>query len=408
MHYNEIHRPSQNDAVWRWANTGGFEIRPDRRVGQAALGVWRGENGMSAARPQPLFDWFIPIDGDGVRLGTARAERPPDFDYLTRVVRTAEAQGFDALLIPTRFVNGLFDEAAPLVETWTTATALAMVTTRIRFLIAVRPGFIAAGLLAKMVATLDQISRGRVDINIVPGGIRHDFERLGVDSDHTGRYEQAEELMRACRMLWTGELTDFAGQHLTLRGARCVPTPFGTPRFYQGGASPRAEALAAREADVYLLWIEPLEQIAARIARLRAAYEACGRAPAFGLRTHLIVRDDAHEAWDAAHRLIADADPEVLRQRQAVAVGEQSTPGADADRHRLGRHLWNGLATVRVNCGTAIVGTPQQVAQELYEYWRLGVDEFILSGFPHVEECVRVRQTVLPRLQARIDAGSAC
>ena len=360
---------------------------------------------MTAARPEPLFHWFIPIDGDGARLGTARAEQPPDFDYLTRVVQTAEEQGFHALLSPTRFVNGLFDEGAPLMETWTTATALAAVTTRIRFLIAVRPGFIAAGLLAKMVATLDQISRGRVDLNIVPGGIRNDFERLGVDSDHAGRYEQAEELMQVCRALWTGEVTDFAGRHLALRGARCVPTPFGTPRFYQGGASPRAEALAAREADVYLMWIEPLGQIAARIERVRAAYASCGRVPAFGLRTHLIVRDDPDEAWDAAHRLIADADPEVLRQRQAVAIGGQAAGGTETDRYRLGRHLWNGLSTVRVNCGTAIVGTPQQAAQELYEYWKLGVDEFILSGFPHVEECVRVRRTVLPRLRACIAAA---
>ena len=359
---------------------------------------------MTAARSEPLFHWFIPIDGDGARLGTMRAEQPPDFDYLTRVVQTAEAQGFHGLLIPTRFVNGLFDEGAPLMETWTTATALATLTARIRFLIAVRPGFIAAGLLAKMAATLDQISRGRVDINIVPGGIRHDFERFGVDSDHAGRYEQAEELMQACRALWTGEVINFAGRHLTLREVRCVPTPFGTPRFYQGGASPRAEALAAHEADVYLLWIEPLEQIAARIERVRTAYEACGRVPVFGLRTHLIVRDDADAAWDAARRLIADADPEVLRQRQTVAVDRQSASGADADRHRLGKHLWNGLATVRVNCGTAIVGTPQQVAQELYEYWKLGIDEFILSGFPHVEECVRVRQEVLPCLRARIAA----
>jgi alkanesulfonate monooxygenase len=127
--------------------------------------------------------------------------------------------------------------------------------------------------------------------------------------------------------------------------------------------------------------------------------------PTFGLRTHLVVRDDPDEAWEAAHRLIADADPAVLRQRQAVTIGGQLTAAAaDADSHRLGRHLWNGLSTVRVNCGSAIVGTPQQVAQELYAYWQLGVDEFILSGFPHVEECVRVRQTVLPRLRACIAA----
>ena len=360
---------------------------------------------MVAVRPDPLFHWFIPIDGDGFRLGTVRAERPPDFDYLTRVVQTAEAQGYQGLLIPTRFVNGLFDEGAPLMETWTTATALATVTNRIRFLIAVRPGFIAAGLLAKMVATLDQISRGRVDINIVPGGIRHDFERLGVDSDHAGRYEQAEELMRACRALWTGGVTDFDGRYVTLRGARCVPRPHGSPRFYQGGASPPAEALAAREADVYLLWIEPLEQIAARIDRVRAVYAAHGRVPVFGLRTHLVVRDDLDQAWEAAHRLIADADPEVLRQRQETATTGRLTAVADGGSHRLGRRLWNGLSTVRVNCGSALVGTPQQVAEELHAYWKLGVDEFILSGFPHVEESVRVRHAVLPLLQACIARG---
>src|ERR687892_471504 len=206
-------------------------------------------------RPEPRFDWFIPIDGDGLYLGTIEPERAPTFAYLSEVVQTAERLGFYSLLIPTRFVNGLFDEGAPLMETWTTATALAAVTSRIRFLIAVRPGFIAAGLFAKMVATLDQISHGRVDINIVPGGIQGDFERLGVEIDHAGRYEQAEELMLACRALWTGELTDFNGTYITLRGARCSPPPVATPRLYQGGASLRAESLAARLAEGYLMWI---------------------------------------------------------------------------------------------------------------------------------------------------------
>jgi alkanesulfonate monooxygenase len=359
-------------------------------------------------RPEAKFSWFIPIDGDGVHLGTIAPERPPTFDYLREVVQTAERLGFYSLLIPTRFVNGLFDEGAPLMETWTTATALAAVTSRIRFLIAVRPGFIAAGLFAKMVATLDQISRGRVDINIVPGGIQNDFERLGVDIDHDGRYEQAEELMRACRALWQGELTDFTGKYITLRGARCSPPPFGTPQFYQGGASPRAEALAARLAEVYLLWIEPCERLAARLARVTAQYQACQRPPRFGLRTHLVVRDDPEDAWATADTLIAHANPGVLQQRQAVMVGTpmtgQQAQATRVERHRLGSHLWNGLSTVRVNCGTAIVGTPEQVADELLRYWDVGIDEFILSGFPHVEECQRISQDVLPRLQEKIAA----
>ena len=365
---------------------------------------------MGTIRPAPRFDWFIPIDGDGVRLGTRQAERPPTFDYLREVVQTAERLGFSSLLIPTRFVNGLFDEGAPLAETWTMATALAAVTSRIRFLIAIRPGFIAAGLLAQMVATLDQISHGRVDINIVPGGIPGDFERLGVAIDHAGRYEQAEELMQACRALWTGALTDFHGTYITLRGARCSPPPMGLPRFYQGGASPRAESLAARLAEVYLLWIEPLEPIAARIERVTAQAQACGRTVTFGLRTHLVVRDDPDAAWAAAESLIAQADPHVVQQRQAVMVGTPMVgPQAQARpvaQHRIGAHLWNGLSTVRVNCGTAIVGTPQQVTDELLAYWHLGIDEFILSGFPHLEECLRVSQAIVPRLQAAIaEAG---
>jgi alkanesulfonate monooxygenase len=363
---------------------------------------------MIAARPEPRFDWFLPIDGDGVHLGTLEAERPPTFAYLREVVQTAEQLGWHALLIPTRFVNGLFDEGAPLAETWTMATALAAVTSRIRLLIALRPGFIAAGLLAHMIATLDQLSAGRIDINIVPGGIQGDFERLGVAIDHAGRYAHAEELMQACRTLWTGALTDFHGTYIQLHGARCSPRPLGTPHFYQGGASPRAESLAARHADVYLMWIEPPEPVAARIARVTAQARACGRQVRFGLRTHLVVRDDPEGAWAAAESLIAHADPHVVQQRQDVMAGTpmvgQQAQAMRREQHRIGPHLWNGLSTVRVNCGTAIVGTPQQVVDELVAYWRLGIDEFILSGFPHVEECTRVSQEVLPRLRAAIAA----
>src|SRR4030095_456862 len=119
-------------------------------------------------RPEPRFDWFIPIDGDGAHIGTRRAERPPTVEYLRRVGETAEAEGYYALLIPTRFANGLFEETAPLAETWTTVTALAAVTRRIRFLVAVRPGFISTGLFAQMAAALDQISGGAVARQLRP------------------------------------------------------------------------------------------------------------------------------------------------------------------------------------------------------------------------------------------------
>jgi alkanesulfonate monooxygenase len=364
-------------------------------------------------RPQPRFDWFVPIDGDGEHIGTLRAERPPTFEYLRDVATTAEELGYYSLLIPTRFANGLFDQAAPLAETWTTATALLAVTERIRLLIAVRPGFISTGLFAQMAATLDQISHGRVDLNIVPGGIQSDFERLGETSDHEHRYARAAEFIAALRALWARpEPVVFEGQHVRLNGALVSPGPVGSgPKFYVGGASPSALAFAAQQAKVYLAWIQPLDETAALFERTRRQYATLGRAPVFGLRTHLIVRNSEAEAWRAADDLLSRATATVRAQRQLVfagtpMVGQQAQARA-YEQHRVGRHLWNGISTVRVNCGTAIVGDPGQVADELFGYWRLGVDEFILSGYPHVEECRRIAREVIPLLKVDVARAQA-
>ena len=361
-------------------------------------------------RPEPRFDWFIPIDGDGAHIGTLEAERPPTFDYLREVVETAEEHGFYSLLIPTRFANGLFDENAPLAETWTAVTALAAVTKRVRFLVAVRPGFISTGLFAQMAATLDQISGGRLDINVVPGGIQGDFERLGEHSDHGSRYERAEEFIAACRKLWEApEPVNFEGRHVRLNGAVCSPGPAGeAPRFYLGGASDQALGLAGRQSDVYLAWIGPLEAIAQHLDRARTEFAEAGRPASFGLRTHIVVRNTEREAWDAVDELLSRSAQAVRGQRQAVfagtaMVGQRAQARAVAD-HRLGPHLWNGISTVRVNCGTALVGDYEQVASELLAYWRLGIDEFILSGFPHVEECRRAAGDLLPLTQSLISS----
>ncbi|MBI2761150.1 MAG: LLM class flavin-dependent oxidoreductase [Chloroflexi bacterium] len=374
------------------------------------------ENG--AQRPAPRFDWFIPIDGDGAHIGTFRAERPPTFDYLRRVVETAETEGYSSLLIPTRFTNGLFEENAPLAETWTTVTALAAVTSRIRFLVAVRPGFISTGLFAQMAATLDQISGGRLDLNVVPGGIQGEFERFGEDINHDQRYERAEEFIAALRALWARpEPVHFEGQTIRLRGAVVSPGPVNAdgpvgrgPQFYVGGASPRALSFAGRQADVYLAWIQPQEEIAELLARTRDQFAVSGRRPVFGLRTHLVVRSSEAEAWDAADDLLSEAAAVVEQQRQAVfagtaMVGQRAQVRADVSERAP--RLWNGISRVRVNCGTAIVGDPEQVAAELFGYWRLGIDEFILSGYPHVEECRRVASEVLPILRTAIARESS-
>jgi alkanesulfonate monooxygenase len=249
-----------------------------------------------------------------------------------------------------------------------------------------------------------------VDINIVPGGIQNDFERVGEESTHETRYERAEEFIAACRKLWTEPgPVDFDGDYYRLRDAYCAPQPGDArPRFYLGGASPRALGLSGRQADVHLSWIEPLEETAKRNVDVAAEFDRAGRTPELGLRTHLVVRDTEDEAWKAANELIIHADPAVKAQRLAAIVGTQmvgqQAQAREAVDHRVGPHLWNGLSEVRVNCGTAIVGTPDQAADTLYDYARLGFREFILSGFPHVEECRRVSEEVLPRLRDRIAA----
>ena len=302
----------------------------------------------SRRRPEPRFDWFVPIDGDGEHIGTLRAERPPTFDYLREVVETAEECGFYSLLIPTRFANGLFEEAAPLAETWTTVTALAAVTSRIRFLVAVRPGFISTGLFAQMAATLDQISGGRLDINVVPGGIQGDFERMGEVSDHETRYARAEEFIAACRKLWKAPApVVFRGEHVRLDGALVSPGPVGSgPSFYLGGASDDALALAGRQADVYLAWIQPQEAIARHLARADSRFEEAGRGPVYGLRTHLLVRDTEVEAWAAADELISRSADVVRQQRKAAFAGTAMV----GQRAQAGRRRTTGSAGA---CGTA-------------------------------------------------------
>ena len=359
----------------------------------------------STNRPTPKFDWFVPIDGDGKHIGTVTAERPPNFEYLRQVVQTAEDTGYYSLLIPTRFANGLFEESAPLAETWTTSTALAAVTKKIRFLVAVRPGFISPGMWAQMASAFSNISNGRLDINIVPGGIQGDFERLGIRSNHTERYELASEFIEASKLLWEDpKPIDYKGEVIELEQAMVSPSPIGCgPRWYLGGASENALNLAGLHADNLLMWIQPIAQIAELMGRARKSFEANNRISEFGLRTHIIVRDTESQAWEAAEELLSKATSTVRQQRQVsfsgTAMVGQKAQSRSYEDHRVGKRLWNGISTVRVNCGTAIVGNPQQVANELMEYWQLGIDEFILSGYPHLEEAKRVGETVVPLIK---------
>ena len=359
-----------------------------------SLGVRLAAVNSNGRRPAPRFDWFIPIDGDGAHIGTRRAERPPSFEYLRDVVETAEACGFHSMLIPTRFANGLFDESAPLAETWTMATALAAVTSRIRFLVAVRPGFISPGLFGQMAATLDRISGG-------PAGHQR---RTGRDP---GRLRAARRVCRSRDPVRAGG-----------RVHSSVPGPVGRA----GACRVRRRVRQARRCDGIA---GPGRRRAAPLPRRRVARGAAAGRDAVRRIPGLDSAPGRHCAAPGGRgRRVRRGGPDALlrapytpgrpadrgrglgRRHGAHIAGRRGgeelsarpsyagTPMAgqaaqlrEADGHRIGERLWNGISTVRVNCGTALVGTPEQVAEELLAYWKLGIDEFILSGFPHVEEC---------------------
>ena len=349
----------------------------------------------------PKFSWFVPIDGDGHRIGTLRAEREPTAEYLQSVVDAAEEAGYHSLLIPTRFSNGLFEESAPLAETWTTATALLARSKGIRLLIAVRPGSIAPALFAQQAATLHELSGGRIDINIVPGGIQGDNERIGTTLDHDDRYAHANDFIDAVNKLWAADgPINYDGAGFRLRNAMANPSPVPRPKWYLGGASDAALKLAAEQGDVLLCWIQPKDKMQALLDRARAAYNAAGREPRFGLRTHLVVRNTEQEAWQAAQDLISKADPKVLAQRATQVKGTKMVGAAAqslrTEDDRLSERLWNGISRVRVNLGTAIVGTPNQAAEELSAYREIGFEEFILSAYPHREGAEQIAEQVLP------------
>lgn len=319
--------------------------------------------------------WYCPSEGDGRRLGTRRPERPPAIGYLARVARAAERAGAAVILIPTGTVNDSYAPDAPFMESWTTASALAALTRRIRLLVAVNPAGLRPELAAHQAETLEAIAPGRVAINLVAGGGPegpYGSEPL----DHDARYARLGELAGALRARWTGPL-------------------------YLGGASPAAAALAARVADTYLMWGEPPEQVAARAAAIRAR---AARPVRVGLRIHLIARRSDREARAAAAAIVAGARVTGDRAREYAAfdsVGQARMNALPADREGwVAPGLWAGIRAVRGGAGTALVGSYARVARLLGEYREAGVDLVIASGYPHLEEVGRVARRVWPRLAA--------
>lgn len=344
--------------------------------------------------------WFLPTGGDGrgvTGFGADSGGRRPDLDYLSLVARAAEQAGFDAVLTPT----GTWCEDA-----WLATAALVRDTSRLRFLVAFRPGFISPTLAAQQAATFQRLSSGRLLLNVVTGGRADEQHRFGDWSDHDERYGRTAEFLTVLRGAWSGMPFDFTGRHYRVEGATIWGPLEPTPAIFFGGSSDVGKRVAVEHADVWLMWGEPLEAARAQVADVRARAAAAGRDVRFGIRFHAIARPTAAAAWAEADRLLEAMPPEAVTEAQRRLSREES----EGQRRMLALHggrredlviapnLWAGFGLVRSGAGTALVGSYEEVAERIAEYHELGFDHVILSGQPHLEEAWEVGEGVLPLL----------
>ncbi|SEQ11967.1 FMNH2-dependent alkanesulfonate monooxygenase [Giesbergeria anulus] len=346
--------------------------------------------------------WFLPTSGDTRYLGKSDFGRAPSNAYLRQIAVTAEHLGYDGLLIPT---------GSSCLDPWVTAASLVPVTQRIKLLVALRTSLGNPTASARQAATLDQALNGRLLLNVVPGGDAVELAGDGIFYDHDARYAAGDEFLTIWRKLLQGERVDFEGEHLHVEGAQNFFPPVSKPYppLYFGGSSPAAHELAAKHVDAYLSWGEPPEAVAQKIADVRERAAKYGRTVRFGIRIHVIVRETSAEAWAAADRLISHlSDEEIERAQQNYArmdsEGQRrmaALHGGRRDQLVVGPNLWAGVGLVRGGAGTALVGNPEEVAARLQEYIDLGVDSFVLSGYPHLEESIRFAELVFPLLPGK-------
>jgi len=355
----------------------------------------------------PRFFWFLPTTGDsrsivgGSHASSHRAipnrYRAPSRGYLAEVARAADRLGFEGVLTPT----GTWCEDA-----WLTSAALLAETAKLKFLVAFRPGLVPPTLAAQQTATLQRFSEGRVLLNVVSGGDDAEQRRFGDWLDHDERYARTAEFLQIVKSIWTQDSVDFTGDYYNVADARVSEPPNPLPDIYFGGSSAAALPIAAEFADVYLTWGEPPQAAAAKIERVREQAGAVGRKVRFGIRLHTISRDTSAAAWAVADEMLAELTDEQIAKATALHASSESEGQrrmtalheGRVDKLEIYPNLWAGVGLVRGGAGTALVGSHREVADLITEYHLLGFDEFILSGYPHLEEAYWFAEGVLPLL----------
>ena len=351
--------------------------------------------------------WFIPTHGDGRYLASAHGARPTTLPYLTQIAQAVDDLGYYGALLPT---GRSCDDA------WVVASALLPATKRMNFLVAIRPGLTSPTLSARMAASFDRLSGGRLLINVVTGGDPVELHGDGLFHDHDTRYAVTDEFLQIWRRVMMEETVDYAGEHLRVEGAKVlfpgVQRPY--PPLYFGGSSGAGHRVAANHIDVYLSWGEPPDQVAEKITHMRELAAKQGRTLRFGIRLHVIVRETEQEAWRAADELIKYVTDEAVASALKVFQRFDSAGQARMSRLHNGNrgnlevspNLWAGVGLVRGGAGTALVGSPENVAARIREYQQLGIEEFIFSGYPHLEEAYRFAELVFPLLDIEQPAST--
>ncbi len=340
--------------------------------------------------------WFSALCSDdfqylGVPDGTLRSS----WGHCSDIVKKAEAQGFRNILCPSSYQVGQ--------DTLSFVAGCAPITEKINLLAAVRCGEMQPNMLARTIATLDHMLKGRLTVNIISS----DFP--GEKADSAFRYQRSREVVEILKQAWTQDEINYQGQVYTFSGLTTDPAkPYqtGGPLLYFGGYSPAALELCGQHCDVYLMWPEPKEQIAERMRAVNAVAERYERSLDYGLRVHVIVRDTEQEAREYAQHLVSKLEDDAGRAIRERALDSTSLGVAHQAKNRdladmegfVEPHLWTGVGRARSGCGAAIVGSTDQVLSELEAYQKMGIRAFILSGYPHMEECEHFGTRVMPQL----------
>lgn len=350
--------------------------------------------------------WFSALCSDDYEfLGVPDGELRSSYAHCGDIVRTADRLGYQNILLPSGFIAG--QEPIPF------AAAMAAQTDQINQLIAIRMGEIHPPMLARHLSTIDHIAEGRLTVNIISSDLP------GQKLESEARYQRAREVIEILKQCWTQDEVDFTGEFYDLHIPTTEPVkPYqqnGGPLLYFGGISPGAKRLCAEHCDVFLMWPETEERLGATMAEMSELAAGYGRKIDFGLRIHMIVRETEEEARAAADRLLSKLDAEFgeeIKNRsqdsKCEGVQRQDELRAQADDDYIEDHVWSGVGRARSGCGSAIVGDPDQVYEKMQRYIDMGMRAFVLSGYPHVEECELFAKHVLPRLDTtrlNIDQG---